>query len=124
MCSSYANSYLITILKTDLESPPTGLHLQIRAKWYKILGAIGPRDVYTTAHVTWADLGLGLVNHGCQVSVFKSKSNCGDPAYRRRAQLHCILNLLLNKYLACVSLHKVVFGYTPFISIYPVPFHC
>jgi hypothetical protein len=82
MCSSYANSYPITILKTDLESPPTGLHLQIRAKWYKILGAIGPRDVYTTAHVTWADLGLGLVNHGCQVSVFKSKSNCGDPAYR------------------------------------------
>jgi hypothetical protein len=58
MCSSYANSYLITILKTDLESPPTGLHLQIRAKWYKILGAIGPRDVYTTAHVTWADLGV------------------------------------------------------------------
>jgi hypothetical protein len=103
MCSSYANSYLITILKTDLESPPTGLHLQIWAKWYKILGAIGPRDVYMTAHVTWADLGLGLVNHGCQVSVFKSKLNCGDPAYRSAGEspslshsrafiltLHCI----------------------------------
>ena len=40
------------------------------------------------------------------------------------AQLHCILNLFFNKYLARVSLHKVVFGYIPFISIYPVPFHC
>ena len=24
----------------------------------------------TEAHVMWADLGLGLANHGCQISVF------------------------------------------------------
>src|SRR6266567_5664548 len=74
MCSNWANSYLIKVLKTDLESPPTGLHLRIRAKWYKVLGARGARDVNATqreAHMMWADLGLGSANHGCQVSVFK-----------------------------------------------------
>jgi len=47
---------------------------KIRAKWYKILGARDVHDVNAIQrepHVMWADSGLGLANHGCQVSVPK-----------------------------------------------------
>ena len=74
MCSSWANSYLIKVLKADLEYPPTGYIYWIRAKWYKILGSRGAHNVNVMqreAHMMWADLGLGLANHRCQVSVFK-----------------------------------------------------